>query len=90
VGIVNQKFARKYFANVNPVGRHVGFGTDPGTKLDIEIVGVVGDTKYEKPARRSPYELYVPYTQQEFVVGMTVYVRAAADPAGLFRYCARW
>jgi len=83
VGIVNQKFARKYFANVNPVGRHVGFGTDPGTKLDIEIVGVVGDTKYENLREEVPYELYVPYTQQPFVDGMTVYVRAAADPAGL-------
>jgi predicted permease len=83
VGIVNQKFAHKYFANVNPVGRHVGFGTDPGTKLDIEIVGVVGDTKYENLREEVPYELYVPYTQQPFVVGMTVYVRAAADPAGL-------
>jgi ABC-type antimicrobial peptide transport system permease subunit len=31
-----------------------------------------------------PYELYVPYTQQEFVTGMTAYVHAAADPAGLF------
>jgi predicted permease len=84
VGIVNQKFARKYFANVNPVGRHVGFGTDPGTKLDIEIVGVVGDTKYENMRDEVPYELYVPYNQQEFVVGMTAYVHAAADPAGLF------
>ena len=83
VGIVNQKFARKYFANVNPVGRHVGFGIDPGTKLDIEIVGVVGDTKYENMREEVPYELYVPYTQQAFVVGMVAYVRAAADPAGL-------
>jgi predicted permease len=83
VGIVNQKFARKYFANANPIGRHVGFGTDPGTKLDIEIVGVAGDTKYENMRQEVPYELYVPYTQQPFVVGMTAYVRAAADPAGL-------
>jgi len=83
VGIVNQKFARKYFANVNPIGRHVGLGTDPGTKLDIEIVGVAGDTKYENMRQEVPYELYLPYTQQPFVVGMTAYVRAAADPAGL-------
>ena len=46
VGIVNQKFAHKYFANVNPVGMHVGMGGNPGTKLDVEIVGVVGDTIY--------------------------------------------
>jgi len=84
VGIVNRKFARKYFANVDPIGRHVGFGQNPGTKLDIEIVGVVGDTKYENLREEVPYELYVPYNQQEFVVGMTAYLRAAADPSGLF------
>jgi predicted permease len=83
VGIVNQKFARRYFGNVNPVGRHVGNGSNPGTKLDIEIVGVVGDTKYESMRDEVPYELYLPYTQQSFVVGMTVYVRAAGDPRGL-------
>ena len=84
VGIVNRKFARKYFANVSPIGRHVGFGTDPGTKLDIEIVGVVGDTKYENMREEVPYELYVPYNQQKFVVGMTGYLRTSADPVGLF------
>jgi predicted permease len=83
-GIVNQRFARKYFANVNPIGRHVGEGGNPGTKLDIEIVGVVGDTKYESLRDEVPFELYLPHTQQEFVVGMTAYVRAAADPSGLF------
>jgi len=83
VGIVNRKFARKYFANVNPVGRHVGLGGDIGTKLDIEIVGVAGDTKYENMREEVPYELYLPYTQQNFVVGMTAYLRTAAAPSGL-------
>ena len=31
VAIVNERFVKQYFANVNPIGRHVGFGTDPGT-----------------------------------------------------------
>ena len=84
VGIVNQKFAHKYFPNVNPIGRRIGFGGNPGTKLDIEIVGVVGDTKYESMRDEVPYELYVPYTQQPFVNGMTVYLRAAGDPDSLF------
>src|ERR1051325_9428763 len=37
VGIVNQKFAKRYFGNADPLGRHVGMGIDPGTKTDIEI-----------------------------------------------------
>jgi ABC-type antimicrobial peptide transport system permease subunit len=30
-----------------------------------------------------PYELYLPYPQQDFVVGMTAYLRAAGDPERL-------
>jgi predicted permease len=84
VGIVNQKFAKRYFGAANPIGRHIGMGIDPGTKLDIEIVGVAGDTKYENMREAIPDELYVPYTQSNFVNGMTVYVRAQGEPAGLF------
>jgi predicted permease len=83
VAIVNQKFARKYFAGLDPIGRHIGMGGDPGTKLDTEIVGVVGDTKYESLREEVPYELYVPYTQRNYVNSMIAYVRASSDPAGL-------
>ena len=62
----------------------MGFGVNPGTKLDIEIVGVVGDTKYENLREEVPYELYVPYNQQDFVVGMTAYLHTAGDPTSLF------
>jgi predicted permease len=84
VGIVNQKFAKRYFGGADPLGRHVGMGIDPGTKTDIQIVGVVGDTKYESMRDEIPYELYVPAAQQNFANGVTVYVRAAGDPARLF------
>jgi ABC-type antimicrobial peptide transport system permease subunit len=62
----------------------VGFGGDPGTKTDIEIVGVVGDTKYENMREEIPYELYVPWSQQDFVLGMTTYVRTEAAPVSFF------
>ncbi|HUI55049.1 MAG TPA: ABC transporter permease [Bryobacteraceae bacterium] len=84
VGIVNQKFARRYFGAANPIGRHVGFGRNPGTKLDIQIVGVAGDTKYTNMRDEMPYELYVPYGQAAFVDGMAAYVRTRGNPEGLF------
>jgi putative ABC transport system permease protein len=43
VAIVNQTMARKYFADGNPVGRHVTFDGDANP---YEIVGLVGDSKY--------------------------------------------
>ena len=84
VGIVNQKFVKRYFGGADPLGRHIGMGIDPGTKTDITIIGVVGDTKYESMREEIPYELYIPAAQQGFGNGMTVYVRAAGDVARVF------
>jgi len=84
VAIVNQKFVKKYFGGADPVGRHVGMGIDPGTKTDIQIVGVVADTKYESLRDDIPYELYIPSEQKGFADGGTVYVRASGDPTNLF------
>ena len=84
VALVNERFAKRYFADRNPVGLHVGMGGNPGTKTDIEIVGVVKDTKYESMREEVPYELYRPYRQVEFVQGMTVYARAQGDPKHIF------
>jgi predicted permease len=84
VGIVNQKFVERYFGGASPLGRHVGMGIDPGTKLDIQIVGVVGNTKYESMRDEIPYELYIPYPQAGFSDGLTFYVRAQGDPTNVF------
>ncbi|HUD98889.1 MAG TPA: ABC transporter permease [Bryobacteraceae bacterium] len=89
VGIINQKFAKRYFGSENPLGRHIGMGIDPGTKMDIEIVGVAGDTKYEDLSQEMPYELYIPYTQLDFVNGMTVYLRTQGDPVNTFNTLRR-
>jgi ABC-type antimicrobial peptide transport system permease subunit len=59
-------------------------GGNPGTKTDIEIVGVVKDTRYESLRDEIPYELYRPYRQVDFVQGMTVYARAPGDPTAIF------
>jgi predicted permease len=84
VGIVNQKFVKRYFGGADPLGRHIGMGIDPGTKLDIEIVGVAGDTKYESMRDEIPYELYIPSEQKNFATGGTIYVRSTADPMNVF------
>ena len=84
VCIVNDKFARRFFKDGLAVGRHVGMGGDPGTKLDIEIIGVVRDTKYESMRDEVPLLVYRPYNQVEFVLGMMVYVRTARQPEQAF------
>ena len=84
VGIINEKFAKRYFTGLNPIGRHIGQGGDPGTKLDIEIIGVAKDTRYESVRDEIPYEVYLPYLQMNFVQGMTAYLRTQGDPASFF------
>jgi predicted permease len=84
VALINERFAKRYFAGRSPVGLHVGMGGNPGTKTDIEIVGVVKDTRYESLRDEIPYELYIPYRQVDFVQGMTVYARALGDPTAIF------
>jgi ABC-type antimicrobial peptide transport system permease subunit len=80
VCIVNERFARKYFKDGAALGRHIGMGGNPGTKLDIEIIGVARDTKYESMRDEVPLEVYQPFTQTDFVLGMMAYVRTARQP----------
>jgi predicted permease len=84
VCIVNEKFARRFFKDGLAVGRHIGMGGDPGTKLNIEIVGVVRDTKYESMRDEVPIEVYQPYHQMDFVLGMYAYVRTTRQPEQAF------
>lgn len=84
VAIVNEKFAKRYFGDLNAVGHRIGMGGDPGTKTDITIVGVVRDTKYESMREDIPEEVYEPYRQMNFTLGMTGYVRTSRDPEQAF------
>ena len=78
--IINETFARKYFAGRNPIGRHLGFGIDPGTPTPMEIIGVIKDVRYTNLRDEIPEQAFVPYLASRFVSGMTVYVRTIMDP----------
>ena len=60
VAIVNRTFARHFFGERSAVGRHLGRGGAPDVKLDIEIVGVVGDSLYEGPREGVRRQAFVP------------------------------
>ena len=83
VAIVNEKFARFYFPTSSAVGRHLGGGSDPGTKTDVEIIGVVRDTKYTTMKEPIPREVYFPYLQKSANM-MTAYVRTPLGPDQMF------
>jgi predicted permease len=78
--MINETFAKKYFPGRNPLGLHLGFGTDPGTPTDMEIIGVVKDFKYTNLRDDIPEQAFIPYLSSRFLGGMTIYLRTAADP----------
>ncbi len=84
VCLVNERFARRFFKDGIAVGKHIAMDSNPGAKLDIEIIGVVRDTKYESMRDEIPIEVYQPYHQMEFVLGMYAYVRTARQPQQTF------
>ena len=84
VAIVNEKFAQHYFGARGALGRHIGMGGDPGTKLDIEIVGVVRDTKYSRMNEKIERQAYFPYMQNTWAGQMTAYVRTPLGPEQMF------
>src|SRR5262249_31454477 len=67
--MINETFARKYFARRNPIGYHIGFGSDPGTPTPMEIIGVVKDIKYTSVRDEIPEQAFIPYLGSHFVGG---------------------
>jgi predicted permease len=83
--IVNEAFVKRYFHGRDAIGRHIGFGIDPGTKTDMEIIGVVKDVKYLNLRSDVPDQAFSPYLSIRFPIGMTVFVRTEGDPAAMFK-----
>jgi predicted permease len=85
VVMVNEKFAKRFFGSAgNAIGRHAGFGNDPGTKTDMEIVGVVKDIKYKNLRDEVPIQMFLPYLAGKIMIGLTVYARTAMNPDQFF------
>ena len=56
-------FAKTFFGDRDPIGRHIGFGSNPAGQI-IEIVGVVGDAKYQDGRRPQRAMFYLPFLQR--------------------------
>jgi predicted permease len=81
VAIVNRRFAEHFFAGRSALGRRLGFGDGPDTKLDIEIVGVVDNALYEGPREGIRRQVFVPNWGK---LGAAIYVRAAAASSSIY------
>ena len=82
VAIINHTLARRYFAGRDPLGRRIVFGRGD-VQPDIEIVGVVQDSKHEDAVTPIAPFVYLPLAQEKSAAGITLYVRTAQDPRAL-------
>ncbi len=80
---------KRYFGTSNPIGRRIGFGSDPGTPTPIEIVGVVKDAKYTDVRDETQEQLFFPYFEQGQPGGFTAFVRSTRDAGHHVRRVAR-
>ncbi|MFL5336832.1 MAG: ABC transporter permease, partial [Geminicoccaceae bacterium] len=84
VAVVNETFVKRFFGGQNPIGRHLGLGSDPGTPMPARIVGVVKDTRYGAVRERIRPQVFFPNLQSG-IEGLTIYVRTDRTPEDAMR-----
>jgi len=80
VAVISEAMVKKYFAGRNPLGLHIAFGAGNDVKPDIEIVGVVKDTKQSHVRDAEVPYIYLPYAQRPKIREMTFYAYTQQQP----------
>jgi predicted permease len=87
VAIVNSAFAERYFKGQNPIGRSFTFDdeTDDHNDKPLEIVGVIGDVKWDDARGKPEPAVYRPILQVQDPAAYTatVHIRTTGDPSPL-------
>jgi predicted permease len=84
VAVVNEAFAKKFNLGRDAVGKWMARGGD-GDSLDMQIVGLVQNAKYNSVKDEIPPVFYTPYRQDPRVGFMNFYVRSALPPEQVLR-----
>jgi predicted permease len=80
VAIVNEAFVRKFGLGHDAVGKMMSNGA---SKLDMEIVGLVKDSKYSDVKQIVPPVFVTPWRQDKTVGALTFYARTSLEPESL-------
>jgi len=78
VAVVNQAFVKKFNLGQGAVGKFMSIGRD---SLNIQIVGVIPDVKYNSVKRAVAPVFYTPWRQDADVAIMSFYVRSRQPEA---------
>jgi predicted permease len=84
VAVISESVARKFFPNLDPIGRRLGFGK-PEASGDFQIVGVARDIQPHLREQQPLRAVYIPYTQAfpDDYGQMTFVIRTAFDPTAI-------
>jgi predicted permease len=86
VAVVNEAFTRKFnLDGRNAVGTFMAIDESSAEELDVEIVGVVQDAKYNDVKEPVPPLFFTPYMQDERLGFVTFYARTEIDPSQVIR-----
>jgi putative ABC transport system permease protein len=80
--IVSEAFARRYWPGQSALGKRVKYGPVDSTSPWMEVVGVVGNIKYNS-LRQDPNTepvFYGPLLQSEVIINMSLIVRTRSAP----------
>jgi predicted permease len=80
VALINETMALRYLPGRNPLGVRMGFGAGKDVPTDIEIVGVVRDSRFGLVTEKAFPFVYLPYLQSKKLGRLTFYVKSAGDP----------
>jgi predicted permease len=81
VAIVNRRFAEHFFPGRSALGKRLGWGGGPNSKLTIEIIGVVANSLYEGPREGVRRQVFIPSWGTG---GQVYYVRTLTPSAAAF------
>jgi hypothetical protein len=81
--VINQTFARRFFPNSSPIGKHVR-DTYPGNPAEMFVVGVVSDAKYNSLREKMRPRIYAPLFNPMWEMSAALYeVRTFANPTSV-------
>ena len=81
VAIVNRRFAEHFFKGASPIGKRIGWGTGPNSKLTMEVVGLVENSLYEGPREGIRRQVFIPTWGKG---GVAFYVRTVNASAAAY------
>jgi predicted permease len=89
VAIVNESFAKKFGLGREAIGRRMATWDSPAGALDIEIVGLVRDTRYNGVKEAEPPIFFLPYRQDADIGAIFFYARVSGALEPILRAVPR-